>query len=110
MYDPHFFILFVLNIKYFAKKIIKFITMASHLGFERKIPKVIVFTVMFILLSHTRRRSDTDVQNCCTCAHSQNRCETVSISTLQISHRAEPTILHFVENWLVDTIRIIYLN
>ena len=86
-----------------------FITMASHLGFEWKISNVIVFTVLFILLSHTRRRFDTDVQNGCTCAHSQNRCETVSISILQISHRAEPTILHFVKNWLVGTIRIIYL-
>ena len=79
--------------------------MASHLGFESQIPKVIVFTVMFILLSHTCRRSDTDVQNCCTCAHSQNRCETVTISILQNSQRAEPTILHFVKNWLVGTIR-----
>ena len=55
--------------------------MASHLGFDWQIPKVIVFTVMFIL--NTRRRSATDVQNCCTCAHSQNRCETVSISISQ---------------------------
>ena len=86
------FFLFCLfwKIEYFAKKIIKFFTMPSHLGFERQIPNVIVFTVMLILLSHTRRRSDTDVQNCCTCAHSQNRCETVSISILQNSHRAEP--------------------
>ena len=82
--------------------------MASHLGFESQIPKVIVFTVMFILLSHTCRRSDTDVQNCCTCAHSQNRCETVTISILQNSQRAEQTILHFVKNWLVGTIRIVY--
>ena len=70
--------------------------MESHLGFEWQIPKVIVFTVMFILLSHTRRRSDTDVQNCCTCAHSQNRGETISISVLQNSQEAEPTILHFL--------------
>ena len=83
--------------------------MASRLRFEWQIPKVIVFTVMFILLSYTRRRSDTDVQNCCTCAHSQNKYETVSISILQNSQRAEPTILHFVKNWLVSTIRIIYL-
>ena len=83
--------------------------MASHLGFDWQIPKVIAFSVMFILLSHTRRRSATDVQNCCTCAHSQNRCETISISILQNSQRAEPTILHFVKNWFVGTIRIIYL-
>ena len=48
--------------KYFAKNIIKFITMASHLGFEWQIPNAIVLTVMFTLLSHTHRRSDTDVQ------------------------------------------------
>ena len=83
--------------------------MASHLGFEWQIPKVIVFNVMFILLSHIRRRSDTDVQNCCTCALFQNRCETVSISILQNSQSAEPTMLHFVKNWLVGTIRIIYV-
>ena len=70
--------------------------MASHLGFDWQIPKDIVFTVMFRLLSYTRRRSATDVQNCCTCAHSQNRCETVSISILQNSQRAEPTILHLL--------------
>ena len=79
--------------------------MASHLGFEWQIP-----TVMFVLLSHTRKRFDIDVQNCCTCANFQNRCETVSTSLLQISHRAEPTILHFVKNLLVGTIRIIATN
>ena len=61
-----FFILIVLKNKIFAKKIIQFITMASHLGFEWQIPNVIVFTVMLILLSYTRIRSDIDVQNCCT--------------------------------------------
>ena len=48
----------------------------------------------YITITHTRKKSDTDVQSCCTCAHSQNRCETVSISILHNSHRAEPTILH----------------
>ena len=43
-------------------------------------------------------------KNCCAYAHSQNRYETVSIFILQNSHRAEPTILHFVKNWLVGTI------
>ena len=66
------------------------------------------FNLMFILLSQTLRRSDTDVQNCCTCVHSQNSCERVSIFILQNTHRAEPTLLHFVKNWLVGAIRIIY--
>ena len=52
--------------------------MVSHLGFKWQITKVFGFTVMIILLSYTHRRSDTDVQNGCTCAHSQNGCKTVS--------------------------------
>ena len=104
MYVWDFFILFVLKNGIIAKNIIKFITMTSHLGFEWQIPNAIVLTVMFTLLSHTHRRSDTDVQKL-----SQNRYETVSISILKNSHRAELTILHFVKNRLVGTIRIIYL-
>ena len=84
--------------------------MSSHLGFEWQIPNVIVFTVMFILLSYTRRRFNTDVQNCCTCAYSQNICKTVSIYILQNTYRAKPIILHFVKNWLVGTMLIINLS
>ena len=98
--------------KYFAQKIIKFITMASLLDFELQIPNVIVLTVMFILRLHTRRRSDTDVQFFCTCTHSQNRCETVSLSILKMLqklHRAEPNNIAFCYELIVGSIRIKYL-
>ena len=91
--------------KYFAKKIVKNITMTSHLGFEWHIPNVIVLIVMFILRSHTRRRPYTDVQNCCTWTDVKQFLSPYC----KRSYKAEQPILHFVKNWLVGTIRIIYL-
>ena len=82
IYVWNFFLFYVLKNEIVCQKDYFMITMASHLGFEWQMSNVIVLTVMFTyyrtLIEGLTLMSKIDQ----TCAHSQNRCKTVSISRL----------------------------
>ena len=91
------------------KKIIKFITMASHLGFERQIPNFIVL-VLRLYYYHTLAEDLKLVSKTVVHVHIP-RTDVKQFLSLYCKIRTglNQKILHFVKNWLVGTIRIIYL-
>ena len=104
-----FFICLFWKIKYFAKKIIKCITMTSHLGFKWQIPKVIVFTVMLILLlPHSQKICHWCPKLLYMCTFPEQMWNCFYLHTAKFAEGWTNNI-KFCKNWLVGTIRIIYL-
>ena len=98
----------LLNIKYFAVKIIKFFILISGSCLFWG-PKVMLLKVTSKNMLCSFRNSFNCIQKFCTCLHSQNKWFNVSISILQKSHKDELNNLHLFKNWFVGIILFKYL-